>query len=118
MAKFRMPFLPEWKEKMLNDRKTCTSRVTRYCREGDEFEAFEREFVVTTIYQVNLDFVSCILFRQEGCSSPQAFIDIWNRIHPKKRFIPMQLVWVHWFKPKFVRNDRPIIEEIQGLFQF
>jgi hypothetical protein len=45
-------------------------------------------------------FIRKYLYQTEGCDTPEEFVDIWNVIHPKKRWRPTQYVWYHLFETK------------------
>jgi hypothetical protein len=58
------------------------------------------EFELLAVAKLPLEEVSKNLFRQEGCSSPEEFREIWAELHPRKGFVPEQMVYVHWFSKK------------------
>ena len=45
-----------------------------------------------------LAYVKTELYRQEGFATPREFEEYWNGLHPRKRYQPNQLVWVHFFR--------------------
>lgn len=93
-----IPFKDYWKYKMINNIKTCTSRNKRYGLPGDRFKQFDTWFELTDVYQVTLLNVKSNFYQQEGCNTPEEFEQIWNQIHPIKKFVPEQIVWLHEFK--------------------
>lgn len=95
-----IPFLPEWKDKMLSGQKTCTSRNKKYGQIGDTFNIYGATFELTNINSEYLFYVATSLFKEEGCTTPNEFIEVWERIHPKKGFVRQQSVWVHHFRIK------------------
>ena len=98
MAYVYIPFLEYWAGKMLGDVKTCTSRVRQYGKVGDYFKLFGATFEMTKIEKVRLDAVANKYHAQEGCDTPEKFMQIWANIHPKKGFVAEQEVFVHHFK--------------------
>jgi len=92
-----IPFMAMWKEKMIDGVKTCTSRTKRYGSVGDKFEAFGHTFELTKVERVHLENVCAVLYAREGCRNPQEFYDVWVRLHPRKGFVPGQVVWMHHF---------------------
>jgi len=96
--KVKIPFMPQFKEAMISGVKTCTSRNRRYGFIGDTFEAFGCEFKITAVDGMILRDVAALLYRQEGCKSPEDFEKIWAKIHPRKGFVWNQEVYVHHFK--------------------
>ena len=95
--KVHIPFKERFREALLNDVKTLTSRTKRYGTYGDTFEAFGHEFEITEVFKAQLDIIAGFWDR-EGCSSKEDFIEVWKKIHPRKRFIPEQQVYVHVFR--------------------
>ncbi len=98
MKVIHIPFSNLMATRALADEKTCTSRTKRYGNEGDTFVIRDTRFVLTEIVRVDLDTVRTYCFMPEGFSSPEGFKEYWNLLHPRKRFHPYQLVWVHWFE--------------------
>ena len=93
-----MPFLPEWGFAMLSGKKTATSRPKKYGEPGDWFRAFGEKFVLFDVYPIDLQSVATNHYYEEGCDSEQAFKDVWNRIHYRKRYTVNQIVYFHRFK--------------------
>lgn len=94
-----IPFMPRFREPLLNGTKTWTSRNKKCGEVGDAFIAFGRTFEITGISQKNL----CEViqhFREEGLTSVEEAIRVWGQIHPIKGYVPTQLVWVHEFRLK------------------
>lgn len=87
----KLPFNDWSKSRIKQGRKFCTSRTKKY----DDKQ-------VTDIWQVTLRFVKQYLWQVEGADSPEEFEEVWNSIHPKKKFNPEQMVYVHFgnFAPK------------------
>ena len=98
MSKIRIPFLPEWKDKMLGGVKTCTCRSEAYGQPGDRFTIFGATFELVAVWQTTLEDVATNYYRQEGCNSPHEFVGIWNKIHKRRGFIPTDVKWLHKFK--------------------
>lgn len=92
-----LPFLPEFVPKILSGLKTMTSRTKRYGEAGEVLDSPAGKLRLRAVTRVRLDVV-LEFYRQEGCQSPQEFIDIWKRIHPRRGFLPNELVWLHEFE--------------------
>ncbi len=93
-----IPFREEFREPMLEGRKTCTSRNRRYGEPGDRFVAFDATFELTAVFQAQLEYVACVLWQEEGVSGPEHFKRVWTELHPRKGWAPEQVVWVHKFR--------------------
>jgi len=93
-----IPFQPEWKEKLLNGEKTCTSRTKKYGKPNDWFEIFGNSFRIITIVRFPLEDIAKFLYDKEGCDSPDEFKEIWQGLHPRKGWIPEQVVFTHFFR--------------------
>ena len=98
MSEVLIPFMPEWKEKMLNGIKTCTSRTKKYGSIGDYFKQFGAIFEITNIIKLPLSYIADILYIKEGCDSPEEFKKIWIKLHPRKGWVPNQEVFAHLFR--------------------
>jgi len=93
-----IPFQQEWHDKMLNGNKTCTSRTKRYGNSDDWFKQFGSVFTILSVEKFPLQYVANFLYLKEGCSSPDEFKKIWTELHPRKSWVPGQVVFVHFFK--------------------
>jgi len=93
-----IPFKSQFKDALLNGVKTCTSRNRFYGVTGDTFEAFGTEFGITVVDNMILRDIAALLYKQEGCESPEEFEKVWNKIHPRKGFVWNQEVYVYHFK--------------------
>lgn len=77
--------------------KIYTSRSKRMGVPGDRFKAFGRLFELVTVEDVDLYSVS-LLWKEEGCASREHFIEVWNEIHPIKRYSDSQRTYLHRFR--------------------
>ena len=93
-----LPFKRMFKDTMLNNLKTCTSRTKKYGSPGDTFDIFGATFKITAVESKKLEDVANHLYRFEGFAHPSGFIFIWQRIHPNAGYRPEQEVYVHWFQ--------------------
>lgn len=100
----RIPFRPYFKEPLLNDIKVFTARPYPMGAKGDTFTAFGAQFEIDYVKLVNLEEVS-ELWKEEGCTSIEHFIEIWNNIHPKSGYNPKKRVYLHHFRR--VSNELP-----------
>ena len=92
-----VPFMADWKEKMLNDEKLCTSRSKVYGLPGDTFPAFGAAFELIHVTRMELGDVALFLHRLEGCQNPLEFQRIWMKLHPHTAWDPHQDVYPHFF---------------------
>lgn len=92
-----IPFCPEMRRAVLEGRKTCTSRRRMYGSPGDVFPVEGRWFMLRAVEVHTLAYVKDQLFRQEGFVNPEDFERIWNDLHPRKGYIPSEVVHVHHF---------------------
>lgn len=93
-----IPFQLEWQNKILNGIKTCTSRTKKYGNPGDWFEQFGSTFKISTVEKFPLEHVADFLYKEEGCDNPEEFIKIWVELHPRKGWVPNQIVFTHFFR--------------------
>jgi hypothetical protein len=66
-------------------------------RPGDTFEAFGAQFGLRALQRLPLAEVRDRLYLEEGCATPDEFQEAWSGLHPRKRFHPTQMAYVHWF---------------------
>ena len=98
MSKVIIPFRDDMKELIISGAKTCTTRNKRYGCIGDTFDVDKRVFVLTWVSHVYLKQVADTKYKEEGFENTEAFIDVWNQIHPRKGYCHSQAVWLHEFK--------------------
>lgn len=92
----KLPLKPIFKDSMLNNLKTCTSRTKRHGRPGDTFDIFDETFEITAVETRKLEDIANHLYRFEGFAHPLGFI--WKTIHSVNGYQPEQGVYVHLFK--------------------
>jgi hypothetical protein len=93
--KVKIPFKPEMAELSLQGKKHMTTRTRKYGDEGDTFEINGVPFAIMGVGNIPLHRVANKLFESEGFSSREEFIDYWNKLHPRKKYDPDQMVWIH-----------------------
>lgn len=98
MSKITIPFLPEWKDKMLAGIKTHTCRSEAYGQPGDRFQIFGATFELIAVWQTTLADVAMHYYKQEGCDSPEDYIAVWNKIHKRRGYVATDIKWLHKFK--------------------
>jgi hypothetical protein len=91
--------MPRFREPILKGVKNCTTRTSKLAAPGDVFFTFGREFQVNRVWGTSLGIVASQLFKREGVSSEEEFIDVWKLIHPRRGFDRGALVYVHEFSP-------------------
>jgi hypothetical protein len=102
--KIKIPFNAWSQERMRSGKKTMTSRTKKYGKPGDTFEAGGQRYRLTELYRFPLNQVAMTCFKDEGCESPREFQKVWESIHPRKGWVPEQVVWVHEFTPADILN--------------
>ncbi|QLH74998.1 MAG: hypothetical protein HPY73_05785 [Methanomassiliicoccales archaeon] len=107
-----IPFIDEMASAALSGRKTMTSRTRRYGRPGDTFRIEGRRFRLISVRKECLVAVAYLYYEAEGFDSPQAFIDCWNMLHPRRRYRHDQMVWVHRFRMLPEEDPETIAEEV------
>lgn len=94
----QIPFLPVWKTLMLNGVKTHTCRSKRYGAPGDRFRKFGATFELVFVEKASLQLVRDCYWQQEGCRSPEHFMQVWEEIHPGRGFVSSDKRWLHEFR--------------------
>ena len=104
MTEINIPF-NEWsKERLYDERKCATSRNKKYGVVGDWFEVVfkdrneSRKYQLIDVIKTKLISVRDFAWKSEGADNPEDFEQVWNDIHPKKKFQPEQYVWFHRFR--------------------
>lgn len=93
----KIPFREEFREPMLNGKKTMTTRSKKYGEEGDLFEAFGAFFRLILVSKWPLSLVA-ENYDLEGMDSKEEFIEIWEKIHPRRGYRPDDQRWIHAFE--------------------
>jgi hypothetical protein len=96
--KVKIPFKARFKESLLNDTKTWTSRTKRYGKKGDTFDAFGHEFEILGVEKRALWDIADNHYKEEGCESTIDFMKVWSKLHQRKGWHPYQRVFVHVFR--------------------
>jgi len=96
--KVNIPFKEQFREVMLSGDKTFTSRTKKMGSYNDTFDVFSATFRINDVCRMKLNTVAYAFYKEEGCKSPDDFINIWEKIHPRKGFDPEQWVFVHIFE--------------------
>lgn len=104
--RIKIPFNSWSRTRLISGKKYATSRNKRYGEVGDTFEAVGMRYVIRGVCWLPLWFVGSDLFESEGCDSPSEFVDVWNAIHPRKRWVPDQYVWYHLFVPVEIVKEK------------
>ncbi len=94
----KIPFQEDFRERMLEGLKTCTSRTKKYGNPGDFFQIFGTTFQIIDVKQHYLGFVAKFLYVDEGFQRSSDFEQIWQKLHPIKGWQPAQIVFTHYFK--------------------
>ena len=73
----KIPFYERFREPMLNDVKTMTSRTKIFGAKGNWFEAFGHWFVLDSVDAQPLK-VIIAQWQAEGCNSKEDFLGVWK----------------------------------------
>lgn len=92
-----IPFLDRFREPMVKDEKTWTSRTRKYGAPGAHFFVAGHKFEILVIRRMLLGEVADH-WKEEGCSSREDFVEVWCQIHPGRGFQLDWKVWVHIFR--------------------
>jgi len=98
-----IPFNDWSKNRLLDRRKTATTRSKRYGEPGDTFEVDLsprpfKSYELVSIELMTLKEIAEEHYDEEGAESPQEFIEVWNEIHPFRKYRPDDKKWFHKFK--------------------
>lgn len=88
--------MARFKEPMLKDIKTMTSRTKIYGGKGDWFPAFGEMFRLDDVVAQPFKIIT-LQWKAEGCSSKEDFLGVWKQIHPRHEPDPDELFFVHQF---------------------
>ena len=94
----KIPFRVQFREALLSGQKTATSRFQRYGNPLDNFQAFGATFEILAVSQITLYEVAASEYKAEGFSCPLDFLEVWERIHPRRKVDEYTEVWFHVFR--------------------
>lgn len=97
MSTIVIKFQSYFKDPMLAGIKTLTARTKRMGKPGDTFTAFDAQFELLNVSDIELHSVAT-MWQEEGCKSREGFIKVWNDLHPRKRYSDTKRVYLHSFK--------------------
>ena len=107
MSKVSIPFLPRFKESMLNGTKTMTSRRKRYGNVGDTFDAFGASFQIVEVGRLTLGDIASF-WKEEGMESLEDFTRTWTQIHPHNYNMGERFYYF-----RFKKAEKPSLRERQ-----
>lgn len=116
-----VPFQAEFYPKLRSGEKTATTRPSAIGKVGEKFlvlalidgwalgydrllagmtveDTKDMVFEITAREKVSLADVALHHFREEGVDSPEAFVKIWERLHPYVRFQAAEMKIFHRFR--------------------
>lgn len=96
--KVKIPFMPYFAGRLLEGRKTATTRTKPFGKPGDTFEAFGLTFIILEVREIALERVAYEYYHAEGFYSVEGFIECWASIHPRLGYQPRRLVYLHEFQ--------------------
>lgn len=103
MVEIFIPF-NDWSiDKLQRGIKTATTRSKPYGKPGDTFEVnigtdVHKRYELVSVTQRLLGTVAKRHYDEEGAESTSEFIEVWNDIHPRRKFQPNDIKWFHKFK--------------------
>jgi len=92
-----LPFLPEFHDLVRRGLKTATARSRAYGKPGDRLQGPGCILVLEHVELAPLGYVASECYGFEGLPTKEAFIEVWNRIHPRKGFNSQAQVFLHRF---------------------
>jgi hypothetical protein len=92
-----LPFLPEFHDKVRRGLKTATARSRPYGKPGDRLQGPGCVLVLEHVAKAPLQYVAAECYGFEGLPSTAAFIEVWERIHPRAGYDPAKWVYLHRF---------------------
>lgn len=98
MARPFLPFMAQFRGPILAGVKTVTTRSKAYGKPGDVLDTPFGPVRLVKVEQAYLKYVRDHLWREEGVESPEAFVTIWNAIHPTRGFRDDDVRFVHQFE--------------------
>jgi len=105
MTEIEIPFRDEFLEPIALGQKIMTTRSKKYGEPGDVFwvpwRGMDVKLVLLAVFRTRLWHVAYQLHDAEGLRSPDDFIKVWNKIHPRKKYKETEQhnFWVHVFTP-------------------
>jgi len=102
--RIEIPFNKWSLERLYDESKCATSRNKKYGNIGDWFEVIfkdkdeSRKYQLIEVTKTKLKSVRDFGWQDEGCNSPEEFVKVWKKIHPRKGWIDNQYVWFHKFR--------------------
>lgn len=98
MSGIHIPFNGWSRDKLRRGIKTSTCRRKKYGEIGHMFTVEARMYRLVDIRRMTLQEVKDKWYKEEGCQTPEEFVDIWNAIHHKKGFVGTDRVFLHIFE--------------------
>ena len=98
MAEIKIPFGLMFRKRMLDGRKTSTTRLMRYGEPGDTFHAFGAEFELWAVVLRTLGDVRDLEYQREGFTTPLEFWRVWQALHSRRIPWDGDKVWFHVFR--------------------
>lgn len=98
MTEVQIPFRPEMVAAILEGRKICTSRYTKYGDPGNIMPVPPKKFEIIGIIWPRLRNVRDYLFGAEGFTSSMEFENYWVKLHPRRGFREEDRVYTHFFE--------------------
>ena len=115
-----IPFHHEMEKAIIENRKCCTSKNKKQGNVGDWFVINDNTYRLTFVLRCTLEEVATEYYKDEGVDSTEAFITMWNKLHPILGYVPTKLVYTHWFeeeKSSLEKNRTSIHDKLDSIEQ-
>lgn len=106
MTEVRIPFWEMFREPMIRGDKIMTTRSRKFGNKGDTFQKFCHTFIITLVKKLPIALVANEFYDAEGFDTPEDFIKVWEKIHPKVGYQPEREYYVHLFKIKEIKEQK------------
>ncbi len=93
----RIPFLCMFEKPLSSGVKTTTARIKVMGKVGDHFSAYGMTFVITGSIRISEQALRDSFWEQEGFSSPEELVKVWEELHPEAGFVSDKVVVLHQF---------------------
>lgn len=93
-----LPAIPDfWKTSIESGKKTCLTWIRIIGVKGQYFILWGKVYIILWVEERDMESVANNLFLQEGCNSPEEFIETWIRLYPRTLWRFKRRVFVHHF---------------------
>lgn len=94
-----LPFYPRFHDLIRSGVKNRTARTKKYGEAGDVVNSPVGPLRIKSVHLESLEAIRDVFWKDEGVESPDEFVKVWCRIHPRAGWTPAKRVWLHHFEP-------------------